>query len=56
MSQKNIEAIYPLSPMQQGILFHALYAPKSGVYFEQTAIPSMVPSMSRHSGEPGSGW
>ncbi|MBW4457214.1 MAG: amino acid adenylation domain-containing protein [Nostoc indistinguendum CM1-VF10] len=32
---KNIESIYPLSPMQQGMLFHTLYAPDSGVYFEQ---------------------
>jgi amino acid adenylation domain-containing protein len=32
---KNIEDIYPLSPMQQGMLFHTLYAPQSGVYFEQ---------------------
>ncbi len=31
----NIETIYPLSPMQQGMLFHALYTPESGVYFEQ---------------------
>ncbi len=31
----NIEAIYPLSPMQEGILFHTLYAPYSAVYFEQ---------------------
>jgi amino acid adenylation domain-containing protein len=35
MSKRNIEAVYPLSPMQQGMLFHSLYAPKSGVYFEQ---------------------
>ncbi len=27
--------LYPLSPMQQGMLFHALYAPDSGVYVEQ---------------------
>ncbi|AUB35491.1 Non-ribosomal peptide synthetase component F [Nostoc flagelliforme CCNUN1] len=33
--QKNLEDIYPLSPMQQGMLFHSLYAPDSGVYFEQ---------------------
>ncbi|MEH2211066.1 amino acid adenylation domain-containing protein [Nostoc sp.] len=32
---KNIESIYALSPMQQGMLFHTLYAPDSGVYFEQ---------------------
>lgn len=32
---QSIENIYPLSPMQQGMLFHTLYAPQSGVYFEQ---------------------
>jgi hypothetical protein len=32
---KNIEDFYPLSPMQQGILFHTLSAPNSGVYFIQ---------------------
>ncbi|MEH2290127.1 non-ribosomal peptide synthetase [Nostoc sp.] len=35
---KNIELIYPLSSMQQGILFHSLYAPESGVYFNQTTL------------------
>ena len=35
MSKPNIEAIYPLSPMQQGMLFHSLYAPGSGTYVEQ---------------------
>lgn len=34
-SRNNIEDIYPLAPMQQGILFHTLYAPASGVYCEQ---------------------
>ncbi|ACC81527.1 non-ribosomal peptide synthetase [Nostoc punctiforme] len=34
-NSKNIESIYPLSPMQQGMLFHTLYAPETGVYFQQ---------------------
>ncbi|PSF37372.1 non-ribosomal peptide synthetase [Aphanothece hegewaldii CCALA 016] len=32
---ENIEDIYELSPLQQGMLFHTLYSPESGVYFEQ---------------------
>ena len=32
---KDIEAVYPLSPMQQGMLFHTLYHPEAGQYFEQ---------------------
>jgi len=32
---KNIEDLYELSPMQQGMLFHTLYSPESEVYFEQ---------------------
>jgi amino acid adenylation domain-containing protein len=31
----DIEDIYPLSPMQKGMVFHTLLAPESGVYFEQ---------------------
>src|SRR5262249_33131408 len=31
----DLEDIYPLSPMQKGMLFHALLAPETGVYFEQ---------------------
>lgn len=30
-----VEAVYTLSPMQQGMLFHSLYAPQSGVYVTQ---------------------
>ena len=37
MNKKNIEAIYPLSPMQQGMLFHSLISAEdgSGAYHEQ---------------------
>ena len=35
MKRQNIEAIYPLSSMQEGMLFHSLYAPHSGMYCEQ---------------------
>ncbi|BAY50145.1 amino acid adenylation domain protein (plasmid) [Scytonema sp. HK-05] len=35
MKKNNIEDIYQLSPMQQGMLFHTLYAPDSGVYYQQ---------------------
>jgi amino acid adenylation domain-containing protein len=31
----HIEDMYPLSPMQQGMLFHTIYAPVAGVYFTQ---------------------
>src|SRR4051795_13310383 len=33
---ENLEDIYLLSPMQQGMLFHTLYTPDAGVYFEQS--------------------
>ena len=37
MSVRNIEDIYRLSPMQQGMLFHSMYAPETGMYFEQSS-------------------
>src|SRR6266550_3289811 len=33
---QNVEDIYQLSPMQQGMLFHSLYSPGTGTYFEQS--------------------
>jgi amino acid adenylation domain-containing protein len=38
MSVGNLEDIYQLSPLQQGILFHSLYAPKSGLYIDQMQL------------------
>jgi len=35
MTKRNVEAVYPLSPMQQGMLFHSIYDPDSRLYFEQ---------------------
>ena len=35
VSPENIEDTLRLSPMQKGLLFHSLYAPDSGVYFQQ---------------------
>jgi|GEM_PF-1349220 len=32
---KNIESIYPLAPIQQGMLFHTLMQPNSGIYLQQ---------------------
>ena len=34
---KNIEAFYPLSPMQQGMFFHSLDASESGAYLQQVS-------------------
>jgi amino acid adenylation domain-containing protein len=38
VKRDNIEDIYELSPTQQGMLFHTLYAAESGVYFDQCAL------------------
>ncbi|MDB4967396.1 MAG: non-ribosomal peptide synthetase, partial [Myxococcales bacterium] len=34
-NRRDIEAVYPLAPMQEGMLFHTLLEPESAVYFEQ---------------------
>ncbi len=35
---ETVEDIYPLSPAQQGILFHTRYTPQTGVYFNQRVL------------------
>ncbi|APR77523.1 Malonyl CoA-acyl carrier protein transacylase [Minicystis rosea] len=37
MKSSNIEDIYPLSPMQEGMLFHSLYAAHAGTYVLQVS-------------------
>ncbi len=34
---QQVEDVYELSPLQQGMLFHTLHAPDSGMYYHQTA-------------------
>ena len=43
MKRDHIEDIYELSPLQQGMLFHTLLTPGSGMYFEQVAFPLYGP-------------
>ncbi|TBV02029.1 condensation domain-containing protein, partial [Stutzerimonas kirkiae] len=38
IAAKEIEDIYPLSPMQQGMLFHTLYAQEGGDYINQMRV------------------
>lgn len=35
---KEVESFYPLSPMQQGMLFHSLAEPQSGMYVELSHV------------------
>ena len=45
---KNVEGVYPLSPAQQGMLFHSLYEPSSGTYVTQVVLDasSAIPTRS----------
>jgi len=38
LNHDNLEDLYPLSPMQQGMLFHTVYERESGTYFEQSVF------------------
>jgi amino acid adenylation domain-containing protein/non-ribosomal peptide synthase protein (TIGR01720 family) len=37
-AEGEIEDLYPASPVQQGMLFHSLHSPDSGVYVEQISL------------------
>ena len=37
-TERKVEDLYPLSPMQQGMLFHSLYAPEAGEYIAQFVL------------------
>ena len=37
-AQRGIDSVYPLSPMQEGMLFHSLFDNDDGVYFEQLSV------------------
>src|SRR5258707_150833 len=37
MRGRRIEDLYPLSPLQKGLLFHSLYAPEAGDYWQQVS-------------------
>jgi NRPS condensation-like uncharacterized protein len=43
MKLKNVADLYPLSPLQQGILFHTLYTSHAGMYTEQFGTTFCAP-------------
>ncbi|KXV02932.1 non-ribosomal peptide synthetase [Caballeronia megalochromosomata] len=47
MDLRGIADIYPLSPMQQGILFHSLFAPEQSTYVNQLAATLIAPDVDR---------
>ncbi|MEA2562148.1 MAG: hypothetical protein QOH06_3652 [Acidobacteriota bacterium] len=54
MNTRDIENIYPLSPIQQGMLFHCLYSPEPGLYSAQlscTLRGEIVPGLVARAGQ-----
>lgn len=45
----DIENVYSLTPMQKGMLFHDMFEPHTGAYFEQAAFDFMVALIRLHS-------
>jgi len=39
----NVQDIYPLSPLQEGLLFHAIYEPEAGLYLDQLVMRLRTP-------------
>ncbi|MFM0393223.1 amino acid adenylation domain-containing protein [Paraburkholderia phytofirmans] len=44
---RSIDDIYPLSPMQHGILFHSLFAPEQSTYVNQLVATLIEPDVER---------
>ncbi|MEO1622876.1 MAG: condensation domain-containing protein, partial [Cyanobacteria bacterium J06632_3] len=42
--RSNIETMYPLSPMQEGLLFHSLLSPTAGTYVPQIVLTFAGPN------------
>lgn len=38
MSKQKIQKVYPLTPMQEGMLYHAMLDPNSSSYFTQLEL------------------
>ena len=47
MSLENVDDVYPLTPMQEGMLFHSVSEPGTGVFIEQI-VSSLSGSIDVH--------